>query len=337
MLNNLIDYSERIDNWIKLAKTEEEHMNLKEMSRLSGKKIKKQIHVRKNDAGLFIISQSNRIWDISLYYNDPERYYYDTYILMKSIGNEIHNEYTNGSYIQYRYPAKSKIEEMSVIHYVFNMIIWLPFFILNIPITKELTFMDKVFNNKTYVEFINKKIIEPYKHLVTHNEMSRILAKMYDMFIFMCERYGLDLGLSFSVYDFIIKWNDNKELYDLNHTKIPKNMQIAESENYLNERLYRTLEIYENDPEDNVLKPFIRSKEGISNKQLREFAISGGFKPDLSGNTYPIYPRSNLLTEGYRNPTDYVIDAVGGRKAGVLALQIDASGLIKNVRLHCEM
>ena len=71
---------------------------------------------------------------------------------------------------------------------------------------------------------------------------------MYDMFIFMTERYGLDLGLSFNIHDFIKKWDD-KEIYDLNHTKIPKNMQISQSENYLNDRLTRYVEIMENDKE----------------------------------------------------------------------------------------
>ena len=323
------NYDVFINRWIKAAKNEEDFMNIKELSRLTDKQIKKRIHARKCSVNaLYQISQRRKIWDLSLYYNDPERYFYDTYLLMRNLGNDIHDYYNSSqAYIQFRYPSKSKVSDMSLIHFTFNMIIWLPLFVLDIPITKDLTFMDKVFNNKTYINFINTKIIEPYKHMVTHNEMSKMLAKMYDMFIFMCERYGLELGISFSIYDFITKWK-NPEIYDLNHTKIPKDMQISESENYLNQRLNRYMEIMQNDPEDNVLKPLIRAKQGVSAKQLREFAISGGFKPDLSGNTYPIKPRSNLITDGYRNPTDYVIDAVGGRKAGVLALQIDASGYL---------
>ena len=327
--NKEYDFSSTIEKWIKASKDEEDFMNIKELSRLTDKQIKKRIHVKKtNNNSLYKISQRRKVWDLSLYYNDPERYYYDTYLLMRNLGNDIHDTYNSfQGYVQFKYPLKCKTYDMSLIHFTFNMIIWLPLFILDIPITKDLTFMDKVFNNKTYINFVNTKIIEPYKHMVTHNEMSKMLAKMYDMFIFMCERYGLDLGISFSIYDFITKWKD-PEIYDLNHTKIPKDMQISESENYLNQRLNRYMEIMQNDPEDNVLKPLIRAKQGVSAKQLREFAISGGFKPDLSGNTYPIKPRSNLITDGYRNPTDYVIDAVGGRKAGVLALQIDASGYL---------
>ena len=327
---NEYDFSEKINRWILSAKDEEDFMNIKELSRLSSKEIKQKVHARKTGDNncLYKISQRHKVWELSLYYNDPERYFYDTYVLMRNLDHDIHDQFNCGQgYVQFRYPNKSKVYDMSLIHFTFNMIIWFPLFILEIPITKDLTFMNKVFNNKTYIEFINTKIIEPYKHMVTHNEMSRMLAKMYDMFIFMCERYGLDLGLSFSIYDFISKWSD-PEIYDLNHTKIPKDMQISESENYLNTKLRRYMEIMQNDPEDNVLKPLIRAKQGVSDKQLREFAISGGFKPDLSGNTYPIKPRSNLITDGYRNPTDYVIDAVGGRKAGVLALQIDASGYL---------
>lgn len=326
-----IDYSKKINKWVKAAKNEEEFMNLKEMSRLTNKQIKKKCtHIHKNEnTNLYQISQRKRVWELYEYYNNPDRYFYDVYLLMRNLRDDIHEKNIGSeNCVAYKYTDSNKVYKMSLIHYVFNMIIWLPLFILELPITKDVTFMPKVFNNDTYIKFLNEKIIEPYKHLTTHNEMSKMLAKMYDMFIFMCERYGLDLGLSFSIYDFIIKWNSNPELYDLNHTKIPKDMQIADSENYLNERLNRYKEIMINDPEDNVLKPLLRSKQGVNVKQLREFAISGGFKPDLSGNTYTIYPRSNLLTDGYRNPTDFVIDAVGGRKAGVLALSIDSGGYL---------
>lgn len=334
-----INVSREIDRWIKAAKTEETYMNLKELSILSNKEIKKKVHAPRNEHdGLFMISQRKKVWDLYLYYNDPERYFYDTYLLMRNLRDDIHDKNLGiDSYVQFRYTDSKKIINMSLIHYAFNLIVWLPLFILEIPITKDVTFMPKDFNNKTYIDFINTKIIEPYKSYTTHNEMSKMLAKMYDMFIFMCERYGLDLGLSFSLYDFISKWNDNKELYDLNHTKIPKDMQISESENYLNARLNRYKEIMMEDPDDNVLKPLLRSKQGVNSKQLREFAISGGFKPDLSGNTYTIYPRSNLLTDGYRNPTDFVIDAVGGRKAGVLSLYIDEGGYLARSFGKCVM
>lgn len=321
------------DLWVKSAKEYEDNLNIKELSRMSEKKLKKGINIKKKE-NLFIISQSKKVLDLSLYYNDPERYFYDLFTLIRGgLRDSIHEKDISKNinppyYIAYRYPNDEKVYKMSNIHFIFNMIIWMPLFIMGIEINKDITFHEQTFNNDSYIDFLNNKIIEPYKHLVTHNQMSKMMGKMYDIFIFICEQYGLDLGLSFSLYDFLIKWNTNKEIYDLNHTKIPKNMSIRDSEKYLNDRLNRYIELMMDDKEDNVLKPLLRSKQGISTKQLREFVISGGFKPDLSGNTYPIKPRSNLLTDGYRNPTDYVIDAVGGRKAGVLALAIDQSGYL---------
>lgn len=321
------------DLWVKSAKEYEDNLNIKELSRMSEKKLKKGINIKKKE-NLFIISQSKKVLDLSLYYNDPERYFYDLFTLIRGgLRDSIHEKDISKNinppyYIAYRYPNDEKVYKMSNIHFIFNMIIWMPLFIMGIEVNKDITFHEQTFNNDLYIDFLNNKIIEPYKHLVTHNQMSKMMGKMYDIFIFICEQYGLDLGLSFSLYDFLIKWNTNKEIYDLNHTKIPKNMSIRDSEKYLNDRLNRYIELMMDDKEDNVLKPLLRSKQGISTKQLREFVISGGFKPDLSGNTYPIKPRSNLLTDGYRNPTDYVIDAVGGRKAGVLALAIDQSGYL---------
>lgn len=320
------NYCSTIQLWIDEAKRYEDDINIKELSRLSNKEIKKKLNSPKTDDGRYIIKSRSVTYDLWFYYDNPGKYYDDLFKLIRNIRGCIHDE-IYAPYVVFSYPENNDISQMSIIHFTFNMIIWLPFFILNIPITKDLTFMPKVFNNKSYINFIDNKIIEPYKHLLTHNEMSKILAKMYDLFIIISERYSLDLGLSFSLNDLISRW-DNKEIYELNHTVVPKNMQIHESEEYLNARVRRYAEIMTEEQSDNVLMPMLRSGQGANTKQLREFAISIGYKPDLNGYTIPYAPPTNFINYGIREPTAYAIDATGGRKAGVLALAIDSSGLI---------
>lgn len=330
---NNINYFSKIERWINESKKYQDDINLKELSRLSNKEIKKKLNgAIKTDDGRYKIQSTSLTYDLWFYYDAPTKYYSDLFRLIRSLRGCIHDELYH-PYISFTYPNDTKMYQMSMIHFTFNMIIWLPLFIMDIQITKDLTFMPKVFNNKSYIDFLNNKIIEPYKHLLTHNEMSKILAKMYDLFIIISERYSLDLGLSFSLNDLIKRW-DNQEIYDLNHTKIPKNMQINETENYLNERVRRYSEIMLNEQDDNVLMPLLRSGQGANIKQLREFTISVGFKPDINGYTIPYAPSSNFITNGIRKPVDYSIDSTGGRKSSILALAIASSGYL--ARTYCK-
>lgn len=328
-MDSSISYKERIDEWISTVNNITDKIDLKKVYKSKIKNIKRDIECN-NDPLIvnnkYVIKGVYIHRDLWMYYNSPKEYFSDLFMLIKKMRSYIHNK---TSYVTFTYPDDNKIHQLSLIHFIYNMIIWMPFFILDIPINKEKTFVPEVFNNDEYVKFINTKIISPFRPLVTHNEMSKILSKMYDMFIFIAERYSLDLGLSFSLYDLISKW-DNDEIYDLNHTKIPKQMQISESENYLNERLHRYKEIMLDDPNDNVLKPLLRSGKGVNNKQLREFTISTGFKPHIGNEnkTIQIKPKSSFISDGIRNITDFVVDANGGRYAAILALQIDNSGYL---------
>ena len=177
-----ISYGPIIEEWIQTSKEFEDQINFKELARLSNKEIQKKMSCKKTDDGRYIIRGRTLNTDLNSYYHNPKKYYEDVFRLIKNIRGCIHHNSTS-PYVIYKYMDSDAQYQMSIIHFTFNMIIWLPFFILDVPITKDMTFSPKEFKNKTYTNFINDKIIEPYKHLVTHNEMSKMLAKMYDLFI----------------------------------------------------------------------------------------------------------------------------------------------------------
>ncbi len=70
------------------------------------------------------------------------------------------------------------------------------------------------------------------------------------------------------------------------------------------------IKILLNDPGRNLLQPILKSGAGIKSKQLAEFSINGGFKPDLDGNTIPIPINSNFVVGGLSNVTNYYIDSL---------------------------
>lgn len=332
-----------VKDWLEVARKYDPQLPLENISKMSKKLKKKESKLKMDNSGRIIISQRNKRYiDLNLYYDDPNRYFNDLYFFIYALKDDIQNECCRENFISFRFPKKSKNKDgklyhLSTIHFVYNMIMWLPFFILNIKISKDDMFMPDHFTNDTYLKYVNEKIIEPYKHLTTFNEMSKILSKMFDLFQRLSDLYALSLGISFSLNDIIKKWDD-PELYELSHLKIPSRFQIAEMEDFATKKTKRFSEIWQNmnnNPDDS-LKTMLRAKQ-INVKQLREFAITNGTKPDLNGDTYSHKPKpgTNLLANGLRNSGDYVIESNGGRKISVLALNIDEGGYF--ARIYCKV
>ena len=331
---NTLDYS--IEDWMNSSKTYDPQLDLEYLSKLSKKKLRKEAKLKVNDDGRIVISQRKKKYiDLNEYYGNPDKYFNDLYFFIYLMDNDILDEICRENYISFVFPRDKteKIYHLSTIHFVFNMITWLPFFILGIKITKDKVFMPKHFTNKSYIDYLNNKIIEPYKHLTTHNEMSKMLAKMYDLFQRISDLYGLKLGISFSMYDIIEKW-DNPELYEISHKGVPSHYQIAEMESFFTSQAKRFIEIHESmddDPNDSI-KTMLRAGQ-LNIKQLREFVVSIGTKPDLQGDTYSHIPSpgANLVAKGLRNPEDYTIECAGNRKTAMLALNIDDGGYMARV------
>lgn len=337
ILKQISKIGNAIKSWFDISKLYDPQLNLEYLSKFSKKKLIKKAKFNMDKDGRFIIGPRKRKYiNLEDYYGLPDKYYNDVYFFIYAINDDIINEQCRENYISFIFSEKNdnKIRHMSTIHFVYNMIMWLPYFILNIPIDMDKVFIPEHFTNGSYIDYINDKIIEPYKHLTTHNEMSKILAKMYDLFQRISDLYGLKLGISFSMYDIISKW-DNPEIYEINHTEIPSDYQISEMEDFLTSQTKRFMEIFKNldedDPNDS-LKALIRAEQ-VNVKQVREFAVNVGTKPDLEGDTYQYAPPpgSNLVVKGIREPVTFNTDAGGGRKSAILALNIDEGGYLARV------
>ena len=69
---------------------------------------------------------------------------------------------------------------------------------------------------------------------------------------------------------------------------------------------------------DNHLGIVLRVKTGVKSKQLSEFAISEGLKPDLTGQTIPVPIQNSTLIRGADTPSYHYIDAMSSRKSLVM-------------------
>lgn len=327
------DYSEKIRMWNSYAENLRSDIDLKDLATIKNENKLIKVFNRQKDEYLNtkkyikIPPRNTKYVNITDYY-DCTKYYRDLMYYLSELSNTITDKISNENYIEFKLMDSDNIHRMSLIHYIFNMLMWYPLFVLDRVVRKDHIFMPKTFNNKEFAKYTNEKIIKPNMHLTTMNEMSELTAKVYDIFILICEKYGLLLGLSFSMHDILSMWDD-EDIYELNHTKIPNNIQISEAEKLIDDNSKLYMKKVMNRKTDNCLKPLIRSGQGVNSKQLREFTISTGFKPTLAGNTINIKPTSNYITDGLRKPTDYIVDASGGRKANVLGTKIDDAGYIQ--------
>ena len=78
--------------------------------------------------------------------------------------------------------------------------------------------------------------------------------------------------------------NKNSRFNEIIRTKIDPNMQPSEIEDYLHKLTNEEIQILMT--EENQMRPMLRSGTGIKEKQLQEFSINQGLKPDLSGEIY---------------------------------------------------
>lgn len=202
--------------------------------------------------------------------------------------------------------------------FIVNMMLWTPYMKLgvcdelnedNIMDTRDLT-------SNTLSEYINNRIIRPYRSLLSNKELNKLLHDVTFDLSRISKDFNILLGISISVHNFIDVAEKNPRFNEILRTKIDPTLQPSEIEEIIDNLMKEEIDILKT--EDNMLKPILSSGAGIKHKQLAEFSICGGFKPDLFDKTIPIMIDSNFLVGGLSNIFNYYIDALGGRKAAIL-------------------
>jgi hypothetical protein len=211
------------------------------------------------------------------------------------------------------------IKTLQLRHFVTNLIFWEPMVRLErFEKIDESYIVDCTrLSNDLIKDYIDEKIIIPFRTSIGNKKMNKVIHDMMFNLAQISTDFNPLLGLSMNVETFIDVANRNPEFDRIIRTKIDESMQPNEIESYLNELTDRQMEILAND-EDNFIKAILRAGTGIKSGQFKEFAVNGGLKPDLDGNTIPIPVNSNFIVGGLNNVTNYYIDSLGGRKSIIM-------------------
>ena len=204
---------------------------------------------------------------------------------------------------------------MEIRHMITNMIFWRTF--LDLDNEYKITKADMVdaynINNKMIKKYIDDRIIAQFLFKVEIKELNKAIHDLLYRLTKIGNDFNEIMGMGLNLESFIKVANENSRFNELIRTRVDENGQPYEIEKFLDSLMAEEIEILKT--VDNCLKPILVAGTGIKEQQLREMTINGGFKPDLSGNTVPIPINSNLLVGGFRNITNYYLDATGGRKA----------------------
>ena len=220
--------------------------------------------------------------------------------------------------VYFKFHKDDEIHTMQLRHFVTNLMFWEPFVRMDIVNRMDSSYIiDATQINSDYIKaYIDNKIIIPNRYLISNKKMNIYIADMIHNLGRISADFNIILGLSMNIEGFMEVADRNPRFNEILHTKLNREDQPKEIENLLNSLMEEEVQILLN--EDSPLRPMLRAKSGIKSKQLAEFSIAGGLKPNLSGQTMPVPIDSNLVIGGLNSVSNYFIDSVGGNKALIM-------------------
>ena len=214
---------------------------------------------------------------------------------------------------------KEPIKMMEIRHFIVNMILWSP--LIKLDAVEDLNdshiFDCYGITNKSYINYINTKIIVPYRREVDAADMNKVLDSM----IFLLSRINYDfaeiIGITLDMESFIDMGDKYPRFKELMRTTIPEGMQPREIEDTLSACLDEYVGIIKTDRTNNIM-PFIATGKGINLLQFSQFAINGGLKPDIEGTVVPLPIDSSFMYKGLNSIQNFYIDGQAGSKPLIL-------------------
>lgn len=218
------------------------------------------------------------------------------------------------------YRGDRKTHKLQLRHFIVNLFAWYPF--INLygihGILNESFILDCFHDIPHITDFINNKIVlvlreYSIKNTIINWSVSEVLYNMRRISI----DFSLIMNLSISSETFLKVYEENERMQTIMETKFPLDMQPYEIEAELGKLQEEEIGIFKS-MKENPVGIILRANTGIKHKQLSEFTINQGLKPDLSGVTIPIPINSSTLIRGLDKPSAHYLDALAARKSLVM-------------------
>lgn len=214
--------------------------------------------------------------------------------------------------IQFKfYKDDKETHELQLRRFLYNVFLWYPLCELHgINVANDFFIIHEDEIPDINVFFFKTVISALQEYNVKQSVINRYAADvMYDLNSISLY-FSFIMGLHYSDHTFIEMYPLYKDLMEKTFTPNQQPVEIEAELNAAEKELVRRLK----EDKTNPIGVILRSKTGIKTKQLREFMVSVGLRPSLTGEVIP-YPISNsILVNGLNHPSSIYIDALGARK-----------------------
>lgn len=225
--------------------------------------------------------------------------------------------------------SNGKVIKLTLPDYFINLVFWYAIIRCGGEIRPKHILLVQEFTAKTIKNYFNKFIIEPYKRTLDITLLNNIIADTLYFFNFVDE-FSFYFSNSINIQDDISMMNAIPEYNELLHGDFTK-YTFSELEDRRAEAINRVVELIKNSKEfighdHGYTNPF-RAKELINLKQLTEFMIAIGAKPDGDGGIIPYTVNNSFITGGVNDTISYFIDSYAGRIAQIMSKKnVSSSG-----------
>lgn len=218
------------------------------------------------------------------------------------------------------YRTDKKAYKMQLRHFVVNIMCWSPLVHLyGVPDIMDVSFIVDCTKDIPHItDYINEKIITLLKgYSIANTTINFAVSKL----LYNLRRISIDfsviMNLTLGSENFLFSYRDNKRLHEIMETEFCLDMQPADVEEQLNKLNEEEIEIFKSIP-NHPVGVILTSQSGIKTKQLGEFTIADGLKPDLNGITIPIPISTSTLIGGSNKPSSAFIEAGAARKSLIM-------------------
>ena len=203
--------------------------------------------------------------------------------------------------------------------FVINTILWYPFVELHgLDVLDEEFILSDPEIIPDIVGWINEKLITVLnEYHIKSSDKNFALSEVLYYLRHISIDYSIILGLDFSIPMFIDLYKNYPRIKELMEATFEDTMQPNEVEQDLAAKQSEFIEIVSG-IDQNPLGMVLRAKTGIKPKQLAEFTISEGMKPDLTGKTIPVVIQNSTLIRGTDKPSYVYTDGTASRKSLVM-------------------
>lgn len=241
-----------------------------------------------------------------------DQHYYGILNLMK---DTISNSFIKDARVTLAFKDCVKTCKMSIPDYWMNIIMWYVIVKTGRYVQPKHIFYEASVTRGNVKKYIDKYFIDEFTTTLDIVDMNNIiddtLHRLYDI-----DNFSMFLANTINLEDFVDLMYENHRFWECIHADIGSDVPLDKNKSVGTDYTNEAINIIKKTK--HCLANFFRAKEGIKDKQFKEFCINIGPKPDGNGGAFPVAVNTNFLLGGVNDLLSFYIESSNGRTAQII-------------------